>query len=137
MAQYDAQNREIPDPTPVALPPGYQTRAETLQQLIQRMVRNENAIKQAFGEVETEEEADDFDVDDEEGYILESGHEVEPLLMKELCRYLDVPGDKTAGEPSRELSGIEAVRGGSGESGNQSTEQPPSNNERNASNDRQ
>ena len=57
--------RELPDPTPMALPVGFE-RPESIQQLIRRLVTDPSirADLEAQGE-ETFDEADDFNVEDE------------------------------------------------------------------------
>lgn len=64
MAKYTEDNRsEIPDPTPVELPVGYE-HPESLEAMIARMIRVE--AHKSLGEgVESFEEADDFDVEDD------------------------------------------------------------------------
>lgn len=57
---------EIPDKTPVELPIGYRA-PETLEQLIARLVRNQQTQNYIAAQgAETFEEADDFDVDDDQ-----------------------------------------------------------------------
>lgn len=64
MAQYTEDKRlEIPDPTPVEMPLGYE-RPESLQSMIARMVRTFSDQAQKEG-AESFEEADDFDIDDD------------------------------------------------------------------------
>lgn len=64
MAQYTKDNREeIPDPTPVEMPIGYE-HPESLESMIARLVRVESQRAVASGE-ESFEESDDFDVDDD------------------------------------------------------------------------
>lgn len=73
MAKYDKQGRcEIPDPTPVELPVGYE-HPESLEQMIARMIRFESARAEAEG-LESFEEADDFDVSDD--VVLVSDHQM-------------------------------------------------------------
>lgn len=66
-AVYNEKGEQIPDNTPVELPLGYE-HPEDLQSIIRRMVTDAVivAAQEADG-VDTEEEADDFDVMDEEG----------------------------------------------------------------------
>lgn len=58
---HDEFGREIPDPTPVALPQGYQA-PEPLNLIIQRIVKNELSRQAESEGLETFEEADDFEV---------------------------------------------------------------------------
>lgn len=73
MAQYDKKGREIPDSRPVEMPLNFR-RPLSLNEQIQRMIReqlSQAADQQGF---ETFEESDDFDVDEEEEP--ESPHEL-------------------------------------------------------------
>jgi hypothetical protein len=83
---------EIPDPTPIELPIGYE-HPESLESMIARMVRihSEQAAK---NELETFEEADDLDMsDDDDG--LASEHELTPMQEENLyVRGRDYAGGK-------------------------------------------
>lgn len=62
---HDQKGREIPDPTPLAIPAGLK-KPESMQDMIRRFVRIEaSRIAQAEG-YESFDEADDFEVDDAE-----------------------------------------------------------------------
>lgn len=74
MAKYNELGQEIPDPTPVAMPLGYE-RPESLSDLVARMVRV-HISKQAHElGLETFEEADDFSMD-EDDEVLPSQYEM-------------------------------------------------------------
>lgn len=63
--QFDTKGREIPDPRPLELAPG-SIRPESLQSMMQRLIREQlsrHAVEQ--GE-ESFEEANDFDIEDED-----------------------------------------------------------------------
>lgn len=77
MAIYDEQNREIPDPTPLALPLGYE-RPETLAQIMGRIIQQNQHLEQ-LQELETPEEADDFYVDDHDDIEFTSQHEFKDM----------------------------------------------------------
>lgn len=64
MAKYNNKHEEIPDKTPVEIPLGYE-KPEPLESMIARMVRvhSMEAVRQGL---ESFEEADDFNVDEEE-----------------------------------------------------------------------
>lgn len=65
MAKYDSLGREVPDGRPVQVPHNWQ-RPLSLQEEIKRFVRVQLSQQAADLEAETFEEADDFDVADEE-----------------------------------------------------------------------
>lgn len=60
------RGHEVPDPTPVEWPAGVR-RPETLTEQIQRLVRVQMSQFAQEQGLETFEEADDFDIEDEEG----------------------------------------------------------------------
>lgn len=69
MAEYTKGfKEEIPDKKPVALPVGFE-RPEPLESMIARLIRVESVRAGQQG-LETFEEADDFDLDDEEGNLV-------------------------------------------------------------------
>lgn len=76
---------EVPDQTPIELPAGFAI-PETIAQSIQRLVRG--AVSRAAHEqgLETFEEAEDFDLDDEEDDDKSSVYEThfDPVLGKDL-----------------------------------------------------
>lgn len=57
------KGQEIPDPKPVEIPVGFK-KPDSIQDMIRRLVHNEFAV-QKRGDVESFQEADDFDVDDD------------------------------------------------------------------------
>lgn len=82
-AIYNAKGEQIPDNTPVEMPLGY-TPPEDLQSMIRRMVTDAAvlAATEAAG-IESFEEADDFDVMDEDATEV-SGHEFTPMQEEQL-----------------------------------------------------
>lgn len=62
---HDEFGREVPDPTPVELPIGFR-RPETLQEMMARMIQGELARREFEQGYETFEEANDFEVDDDD-----------------------------------------------------------------------
>lgn len=64
MSKFDERGRELPDPTPVAMPVGFQIEP-SISELIKRYVRDEVSRAAAQDGEETFEEADDFDVGDD------------------------------------------------------------------------
>lgn len=63
--RYNERGEEMPDPTPIALPVGFQ-RPPTIDELYARLV-HDPAVQRELSDAgfETEEEANDFDVPDE------------------------------------------------------------------------
>jgi len=78
---YDAHGRELPDDTPLALPVGF-TPPETLAEQIQRLVRTNVSVAASAAGEETFEEADDFDIPDDDDAEPNSVYEQEfdPVL---------------------------------------------------------
>lgn len=71
----DSEGREVPDPTPMELPIGY-VEPPSIVQLIRKMIRDHEIEKGlGDGEFESFDEADDFDVGDENAEELRSGFE--------------------------------------------------------------
>lgn len=65
-ARYQGSSKEHLDPTPIAPPVGYR-KSPSLREQIREMVRSERLAQElAASGYETFEEADDFDVDDDE-----------------------------------------------------------------------
>lgn len=60
----DEHGREIPDPTPVAIPSGFR-KPETLAETVARLVRHQVSEHAELHGMETFDEADDFDVDED------------------------------------------------------------------------
>lgn len=65
MSKHDAQGREIPDPTPMAIPVGAR-RPESLTEQIKRLVGGALSSRMAEQGAETLDEANDFDIPDED-----------------------------------------------------------------------
>lgn len=63
-AVFDKLHRQIPDPTPVELPLGY-SHPPTMQQQMAMMIHVHESMAKA-NEMDSEEEANDFDIQDEE-----------------------------------------------------------------------
>lgn len=75
--KYDERGRELPDPTPIAIPVGF-NRPETLQEQIRRLVRNEFSQVAAATGFETFDEANDFDVPDADAELHATEYEMDP-----------------------------------------------------------
>lgn len=97
--QYDDQGREIPDPRPMSLPSGWD-RPLSLSEQIKRMVRVELSRQAVDDGQESFEEADDFDVEDEEAEFL-SPYEVSEMAPEPLQGVdPDPPAAPLAGKPA-------------------------------------
>lgn len=68
MAEYNDRGEEIPDPTPVEVPLNLR-RPLSLQDEMRRFIRTELSQQASAKGDESFEEADDFEVDDEEEFI--------------------------------------------------------------------
>lgn len=84
--RYNEQGEELPDSTPVAVPVGFQ-RPPTIHEQIRMFVRSEefNRRAQAAG-VETWEEANDFEVGDEEFDEVPTLHEMQEEFVAKAKR---------------------------------------------------
>lgn len=78
MASFDQFGREVPDQTPVEVPLDFR-RPLSLQEEIRRFVRGELSMRAVDESLESFEEADDFEVDDDEGDF------VSPYEMTEMA----------------------------------------------------
>lgn len=78
MAKYDEHGREIPDSTPVEIPLRF-TKPLTLQEEMRRMLRNEFSMMAQSQGMETFEEADDFEVEDEDELMFVSPYEIKEM----------------------------------------------------------
>lgn len=92
----DQDGRELPDPTPLAPPVGY-NRQPSISEQIRDMVRSE-ALRAAAeaGGVETFEEADDFDVGDDFDPSSPYEQQFDPVSVSELRRRAKEAQDKLA-----------------------------------------
>lgn len=83
--KFDDQGREIPDPTPVEVPFAAR-RPESLQDMIRRLVRTD--VSKAAEQVgaETFEEANDFEVGDDDAELSATHHELHEEVVNEAVR---------------------------------------------------
>lgn len=87
---YNDAGQEIPDPRPVEMPIGFQ-RPPSLQETIQRLVRNELSDVASAGNLESFEEADDFDVEEEE---FTSPYELTEMQEESILEVPQVEGER-------------------------------------------
>lgn len=79
---YDQFGREIPDPRPVEVPTHLKV-GPSLNERIQQMIRSELSNRARMAGAESFEDADDFDVDDEDGELV-SPYEVKDLAPERM-----------------------------------------------------
>lgn len=109
--KHDEFGREVVDPTPLAVPAGWD-RPESLAEMVQRMVRQEAFRRAVNSEAESFEEADDFDCSDEEEDWVSPYEIVDmaPLGPSEdasppEARVVATPPEKTLSGPSKAPGG--------------------------------
>lgn len=76
MGSLNCRGHEVLNPEPMALPAGV-SKPETLAETIRRLVRNEISQQASAGGQETFEEADDFTIEDEDGFDPKSPWELD------------------------------------------------------------
>lgn len=82
--------KEYLDPTPLSVPAGFK-RPESIHEMIKRYIRTEQFREKAEAAgVDTEAEANDFEVEDEEDMVL-TRHEISAMAAEELK---DLEGEK-------------------------------------------
>lgn len=101
-ADFDQNGHEILDPTPVAIPLGYE-RPESLEQKMMRFIRHQLSSAAQGQGMESFDEANDFDIDDDDvmpltHYELADMHEEKPFDESEANR------DTAAGKGKTERS---------------------------------
>lgn len=105
MARFDAKGRHIPDPTPVEIPTGVRTPL-SLADEIKRYVRHELSIRADAAQYETFQEADDFDVEEDDVEDWVSPYEVLDLIPERHDRDGDPPGKPGDPPPAHERPSI-------------------------------
>ncbi len=89
-------HKEYLDPTPIEIPVAFQ-QAEPLRDSIKRMVREEFSVAAKSSEMETFEEADDFNMsDDEEDFL--SPYEIVEMADEEESETIEDPLVKKASQ---------------------------------------
>lgn len=76
MPTLNSRGHEVNSPEPISLPAGV-NKPETLAETIRRLVRNEVSQQASASGQETFEEADDFDIEDDNGYDPKSQWELD------------------------------------------------------------
>lgn len=102
MTRHDKNGREVPDPTPVAIPLAYRG-GETIEQKMQRFIRQQLSQRAAEAQHETFEEADDFDVDEDPE--LTSPYEIRDAVPEFIAeRDPSPPPEPGKGKPVEEVA---------------------------------
>lgn len=92
---HDRQGREIPDPVPIAVPAGLK-RPESLTEQIRRLIRVDMSQQAQDNGEESFEEANDFDIDDEDPEATFSKYEISDMAPEVLNHDADAaPRDRT------------------------------------------
>lgn len=98
--RYNEQGEELPDPTPVELPAGF-VHAPTIQEQIAHFIRSPAFRAQMAGElgikvddVESFDEANDFEVEDDDFDDVPTGHEMQEEFLRQARRDADEYVDK-------------------------------------------
>lgn len=118
--KFDEKGREVLDPTPIEVPLSFR-RPLTMQEEIQRMVRQELSRAAESSGFESFEESDDFDVEDDDDLVFMSPYEIREMAHDGPPESLDgVPGlvrseSRSPGEAGEEGSPPEGASGGEGE----------------------
>lgn len=107
LTQYDALHREIPDNTPVEMPVGYE-QPESLESMIRRMISN-NEYLNHFKGAESIEEADDFDVMEDE--LPESPYEFKDMREEFLGEVKQTPAPSAQNKKEKGVSAPKDVKG--------------------------
>lgn len=95
--KFDKEGRELPDPTPIEIPAGFK-RPETLQEQIRRLVRTAISERAVDSGAESFEEANDFDMDDDDPTDQDT---VYTRMAEEVPRELRDAEDDDAGSEDR------------------------------------
>lgn len=85
MAKYNDLGQEIPDPTPVAMPIGYE-RPESMESMIARMVRIHISKQAQEDGFESFEEAEDFYAEDDDEELPQSQYQFNDMQEEYLVR---------------------------------------------------
>lgn len=80
---FDEHGREILDPTPLALPVGFK-RPETLEAQIQRLIKGRMSQAAAEAGYETFEDAEDFEIDEDDEPSAPYEMNFDPILGREI-----------------------------------------------------
>jgi len=100
MAQFDSMGRQIPDPTPVEVPVQFR-RPPSIQDEIKRFVRMELSARAQANQLETFEEADDFNVEDDDVDLDFDGSKYEVVEMAPVVAEVDADPPKGSAPKAR------------------------------------
>lgn len=87
--------KESPDPTPIEIPLEM-TRPLSLKEEMQRFIKQELSNQASVQDFGTFDEEEDFDIPDENDYIIESKYEMDDLIEYDQPYAVDPPADKDA-----------------------------------------
>lgn len=83
MGKHNVRGEEIPDQTPMEIPAGI-SRPPTMEEMIKRFVKRELSNRASSAGFESFEEANDFEVDDDDLDSQPSRHEIAAMLDDEM-----------------------------------------------------
>lgn len=110
LINFDKQGRELPDPTPVDIPAGFK-RPETLAEQIKRMIRTDMSSFAESQGAESFEEANDFEVDEDDAEQHPTHHELHEEVVDEVKRVKTEAAKRRAAHGSEESeSGEDGVQ---------------------------
>lgn len=85
VSKFTKEGRELPDPKPLELPAGMK-RPETLQEQIRRMIRSDVSTFATDHGAESFDEANDFDMEDDDAELSATHHELHEEVVDEVKR---------------------------------------------------
>lgn len=98
--KFDTDGRELPDPKPIEIPIGMK-QPESLQSLMARMIRTHLSHAAEKGGAETFEEANDFDIPEDDAELRATNYE---YMGEEVPRGYETATDRDHAAPSRGAS---------------------------------
>lgn len=86
VVKFDSLGREIPDPVPMEVPAGY-AKPESLTDMMRRMIRQDMSSFAEQHGAETFDEANDFEMGDDDAELSATHHELHEEVVGEVQRF--------------------------------------------------
>lgn len=102
--RFNEKGQELPDNTPVEMPAGHK-RPESIQDMIRRLVRTDVSAAAERAGAESFEEANDFEVEEDDAELFPTHHELHEEVVDETLR---VKREAAARRANRAETGDEA-----------------------------